>query len=135
MQNQLPQAIARFAAERRGGVEAAADLRRVDAEQPHAADRRHVDRVAVDDRAHHHQIGAGSKSARRRCLNGCNSRNDRSDENLHSRLRAQWVARMLEARCKLLTTGAKDTKETKDTKDGRRSSLRVVFCGLCGLCV
>ena len=59
MEHQLRQPLARFAAERRGRVEAAADLRRVDAEQPHAAERRHVDRVAVDDRADQHGSDAG----------------------------------------------------------------------------
>jgi hypothetical protein len=55
--------IARLAAERGGRVEPAPDFRRVDAEQPHAADRRDVDRVAVDDPPHEQRLGSLDASA------------------------------------------------------------------------
>jgi len=51
MQHQFGQPVARRTRKRRRGVEPAADLRSVDAEQPDATDRRDVDGVAVDDRA------------------------------------------------------------------------------------
>ena len=79
VQHQRGQAVARFAAERRRRVEAAAELRRVDAEQPHAADGRHVDRVAVDDRSHEHRLAtASTRAAERGCLKDCNSRQRRA---------------------------------------------------------
>jgi hypothetical protein len=51
MQHEFGQPVARRTRERRRGVEPAADLRCVDAEQPDSADRSDVDGVAVDDRA------------------------------------------------------------------------------------
>jgi len=54
MQDERRQPIARFAAERCGGVEPMADFRRIDPQQPHAAERGDVDRVAVNDGAHQH---------------------------------------------------------------------------------
>jgi hypothetical protein len=52
MQHEFGQPVARRTRKRRRGVEPAADLRCVDAEQPDSADRSDVDGVAVDDRAH-----------------------------------------------------------------------------------
>ena len=56
VQDQLGELVARRACKRSGRVEAAPNLRRVDAKQPHPAERRHVDRVAVEDGAHQHGI-------------------------------------------------------------------------------
>ena len=44
------------------------ELRRVDAEQPHASDRRDLDRVAVDHRAHHDGWRRCEAAIDRRCL-------------------------------------------------------------------
>ena len=86
MENQRRQAFPRLAAERRGRVEPTADLRRIDAEQPHAADGRHIDRVAVDDRPDEHRTGPRDAAVHRGGLNGGNSRGGDSDQNLHRRL-------------------------------------------------
>ena len=58
MQDERREPIARLAAEGRGGVEPATDLRRIDSKQPHPAERRHVDRIAVDDGTHQDRIGS-----------------------------------------------------------------------------
>jgi hypothetical protein len=58
VKDERDEALARFDPERRGRVEAASDLRRVDAEQAHAADGRDVDGVAVDDGADKQRVGA-----------------------------------------------------------------------------
>jgi len=50
IQEQPSQSLARFVAEGCGAVGAAADFRRVDPEQPDAANRGDDDRVAVDHR-------------------------------------------------------------------------------------
>jgi hypothetical protein len=51
MQHEFGQPVARRTRERRRGVEPAADLRSVDAEQPDSPDGSDVDGIAVDDRA------------------------------------------------------------------------------------
>jgi hypothetical protein len=56
MQHEFGQPVARRTRKRRRGVEPAADLRSVDAEQPDAPDRGDVDGVAVDDRAYEQGI-------------------------------------------------------------------------------
>jgi len=56
VQHERRQPIARCIREGRRRVEDAADFRRVDAKQPHAAVHADVDRVAVDDVPHEHQL-------------------------------------------------------------------------------
>jgi hypothetical protein len=73
VQDQLDELVARRSRKWRGGIEAAPDLGRVDAKQPHAAERRHVDRVAVEDGAHEHGIRT-PKSCSLRC-HGCHGSN------------------------------------------------------------
>jgi hypothetical protein len=51
MQHEFGQPVARRTRKRRRGVEPAADLGSVNAEQPDSADRSDVDGVAVDHRA------------------------------------------------------------------------------------
>jgi hypothetical protein len=52
VQHEFGQLVARGAGKRRRRIEPAADLRSVDAQEPHAPDRGDVDRVAVDHSAH-----------------------------------------------------------------------------------
>ena len=56
MQHKAGQLVAGGKRERRRGVEAPANLRRVDPEQAHPPERRDVDRVAIEDRANEHGI-------------------------------------------------------------------------------
>jgi hypothetical protein len=58
MQDEFGQPVARRTRKRRRGVEPAADLRSVDAEQPDAPNRSDVDGIAVDDRADEQGIRA-----------------------------------------------------------------------------
>jgi hypothetical protein len=58
VQHEICQPVARGAGKWRGGIESAADLRRVDAQQPDATERDDVDGVAVDDGTHQHGIRA-----------------------------------------------------------------------------
>ena len=78
--------VARLASERRGGVEAMTDFRRVDAEQAHAADGRHVDGVTVDHSCDDHGIGPVDFRDSARCLNSGNSREQQRWQNLQWRL-------------------------------------------------
>jgi len=55
-QHQPRELVPRGIRKRRRGVEDTAEFRRVDTEQPHPPKPRHVDRVAVDDRAHQHEF-------------------------------------------------------------------------------
>ncbi len=104
MQHQLREPVASFASERRGGVVTAANLRRVDAQQPHTADRGDVDGVAVDDGANEHRIGPRGARGERGRLNGSNSGHQHSDQNLHSRLHLARVCADREGRgCKQRT--------------------------------
>ena len=65
MEHEARKPVAGGDREGRGGVEAAADLRRIDPEQPHAPQRGHVDRVAVEHRAHEHEFGSLSRPCRK----------------------------------------------------------------------
>jgi hypothetical protein len=67
-QHEFGQLVARRAGKRRRRIEPAADLRSVDAQKAHAPDRGHVDRVAVDDRAHQHWVRTPQGGGRSRCL-------------------------------------------------------------------
>ncbi len=74
MEDEADEPLARLAREGRRRVEDAADLRRVDPQQAYAAERRHVDRVAVNHRTNEHRfgetgrrIGGRNGSRRQRC--------------------------------------------------------------------
>jgi hypothetical protein len=67
-QHEFGQLVARRAGKRRRRIESAADLRSVDAQKPHAPDRGHIDRVAVDDRAHQHGVRTPQGGCRGRCI-------------------------------------------------------------------
>jgi hypothetical protein len=86
VQQQHRESIARFAAERRRRFEAAADLRGVDAEQPHPADVGHDDRVAVDHGPDEHEIGCAGADGDRRGLKNCERRGEENRQKLHTRL-------------------------------------------------
>ena len=58
VQHERGEPVARFLSKRRAGVEPVRDFRRIDAQEADAAVPGHVDRVAVDDRAHEHGIGS-----------------------------------------------------------------------------
>jgi hypothetical protein len=64
VQHELRQPGARGAGKWRGGIESAADLRSVDAQQPDATEGDDVDGVAVDDGTHQHRIRAPQRSCR-----------------------------------------------------------------------
>ena len=55
-QHELGQLVASGASKRRRCIEPAADLRSVDAQQPHAPDRHDVDGVSVDDGPHQNRV-------------------------------------------------------------------------------
>jgi len=56
VQHKPGQLVAGRIRERRRRVETAANLRRVDSQQTHTPERRHVDRVAIEDSANQHGI-------------------------------------------------------------------------------
>ena len=97
MENEHREPGARLEAERPRGVEAAADLGRIDPEQTDASDRRDVDRVAVDHRAHEDSIGPFEGSGG---LNTYNDSHAQSDQKLHTRSPVQRVTRIANAWCK-----------------------------------
>jgi hypothetical protein len=74
VQHELGQLLTRGARKRRRGVEPAPDLRRVNSQQAYSPDRDDVDRVAVDDSPHQHEI----RTPRRRRRGG---RDERGAEN------------------------------------------------------
>jgi len=92
MEDQLFQTIARFLRERRRGIEASTEFRRIDAEQPDAAELRDGDRVAVGDRGHHHRLGSFGPGAERNGLSNCHGRREHHGQNLHTHLRWRGIA-------------------------------------------
>ncbi len=92
-QHQPGQLVARRQRKRRRRVEHAADLRRVDAEQPDAAEPGDINRVAVDDRAHHHELRSLQRTQRRRG-NYCNHHTHGRSQKLHRHLLLQQLAEM-----------------------------------------
>lgn len=70
-QHERLQPVTRFQCERRRSLKAAAHLRRVDAEQAHAADARDIDRVTVNDARHEcHNAAVFARGTRLR-LHAC----------------------------------------------------------------
>jgi hypothetical protein len=67
-QHEFGQLVARGAGKRRRRIEPAADLRSVNPQKPHAPYRGDVDRIAVDDSAHHHGLRTPQGGGRGRCI-------------------------------------------------------------------
>jgi hypothetical protein len=68
VQHEFGQLFARGAGKRRRRIERAADLRSVNPQKPHAPYRGDVDRIAVDDSAHHHGLRTPQGGGRGRCI-------------------------------------------------------------------
>jgi len=90
MQHEARKLVARRVRERRRRVEHAADFRRVDAEQTHAAEHRDVDGVAIDHGADEHERRSIARR-RRECCSNCNGYAEGHEQNLHRDLSTQRV--------------------------------------------
>ena len=104
MQDERRQTLARLAAEGRRRVESAAYLGGINAQESHAPEPFHVDRVAVEHGAHEHGIGARQAGTGRDCLTGGNNTDEQRDQILHSPLQTPRLARIGASRCKRSAT-------------------------------
>jgi hypothetical protein len=101
-EHEARQPVARRMGKGRGRVEHAADLGRVNPEQPHAPDHGHVNRVAVEHGTHEHEFRS-VKRPQRKHGNGCNERGDGTEQKLHRDLLCQTVTRSRSPDCKSIT--------------------------------
>jgi Uma2 family endonuclease len=111
VQHEIGQLVARDPGKRRGGIEPAADLRSVDAQQPHTPNCDDVDGVAVDDGSHQHGIRSpyrrrGGRRGRQPHGKNCQPGGDGNDQKLHRDLLWHAPGEAEDPHCKSSATRA-----------------------------